>query len=130
MHLTTDKPVTLLSVTDNGDGTSTVELDFSGWGVTWNGWSFIDLGGGVQDCGTADDGICTYPWNDISGVFNNGTGIAIGTCSTPDCGYGSTISLDYDAVSPQGDPTFLAGGLPYSLHLEGPMVTTTSITGQ
>ena len=131
MHLTTDKPVTLLGVVDNGDGTSTVTLDFSGWGVTWNGWSFIDMGGGIQDCGTASDGVCTYPWGvDISGVFNNGTGIATGTCSTSDCGYGSTISVDYDAVTPQGFPTFLTGGLPYSLHLEGPMVTTTTITGQ
>ncbi len=113
MHLTTS-PVTIFS----DDGVGNVTLDFSGWGITWNGIDFISLGGGTQDCGTASDGVCVNGvGDDISGVFDNGTGKAVITCAI-DCAEGDTYTLDYTAVVPQADPSNF-GGVLYSLHLEG-----------
>ena len=125
LHLTRGKPVSILSIQDNGDGTSTVELDFSGWGVSWNGIPFVSLGGGIQQCGTATDGICVnLDGTDVAGTYNNGTGIATMICSTPDCRPGSTYVLDYSATTPRGAPFFIFPGIPYTLHLEGEVVRT------
>lgn len=110
-----NSPTVILS--DDGAGNAT--LDFSGWGVTWNGIGFINMGGGIQDCGTATDGICINPADqvDIAGTFDNGTGIATITCAV-DCAVGDTYTLDYTAVVPQADPSNF-GGVGYALHLEG-----------
>ncbi len=104
-------------LTDDGNGNATV--DFSGWGVTWGGIPAINLGGGLQDCGTANDGICVDPVNgtDIAGTFDNGTGIATVTCAV-DCAEGDTYTLDYTAIVPQADASNF-GGVLYVLHLEG-----------
>ncbi|MEQ1590759.1 MAG: PEP-CTERM sorting domain-containing protein [Thiobacillaceae bacterium] len=92
-------------------------LDFSGWRVTWNGIPSINMGGGVQVCGTNTDGICINPANsaDIAGTFNNGTGVATFAWSGV---YGTGYVLDYDAFVPQADPSNF-GGVHYQLHLEG-----------
>jgi hypothetical protein len=107
-------PTNVLSASGN-----TATIDFSGWGVTWNGIPAINMGGGIQDCGTAADGVCINPadGSDISGVFNNGTGIATVTCAV-DCAVGDTYVLNYDAVVPQADPSNF-GGVSFTLHLEG-----------
>lgn len=117
MHYSSS-PTTVLSATGN-----TATVDFSGWGVTWNGIAAINMGGGTQDCGTATDGVCvstnpqTGVTTDISGVFNNGTSIATIICGV-DCGVGDTYTLDYAAVVPQADPSNF-GGVHYSFHLVG-----------
>jgi hypothetical protein len=102
-------------------GDTTTGLDFSGWRVTWNGIPSINMGGGLQDCGTGADGICQNapPPNgsgvDVAGTFNNGTGIAIFAWSGI---YGDSYTIDYLATVPQGDPSGF-GGVGYSLHLQG-----------
>ena len=117
MHLSSSA-TTVLTAAGN-----TATVDLSGWAVTWNGIPSIDMGGGIQDCGTTSDGICvTTPpppnvGEDIGGVYNNGTGVAIITCAV-DCAVGDTYTLDYDAVVPQADPSNF-GGVSYTLHLEG-----------
>ena len=87
MHQVTGSPVL-----DNGDGT----LDFSGWGVTWNGIENIDFGGYV-------------PFGD--------TGLATLDCTSDPCSPEDAYTIDYYAHVPAGDPSNL-GGLPYQLHLE------------
>ncbi len=108
-------PTNVLS--DDGNGNAT--LDFSGWGVTWNGIPAINMGGGIQDCGTANDGVCINPsdGSDIAGTFDNGTGVAIITCAV-DCAAGDTYVLDYTAIVPQADASNF-GGVLFQLHLEG-----------
>ena len=97
-------------------GGSTSGLSFSGWRVTWNGIPTINMGGGSQNCGTTNDGICvTSALVDIGGTFNNGTGLATFTWNGV---YGSGYTLDYAAVVPQADPSGF-GGTGYSLHLVG-----------
>ena len=114
MHTTTS-PVT--AVNDLGGGV--MELDFSGWGLTWNGITLINLGGGIQDCGTTDDGICVATnGDDLAGQYDNGTSLAIITCSSVLCAQGDSFTLDYAATVPQADSTNF-GGVYYSLHLEG-----------
>jgi hypothetical protein len=107
---------TLLSASGN-----TATLDFSGWGVTWNGISAINMGGGSQDCGTASDGICVQQTEegpiDFAGVFDNGTGIADIVCGV-DCAVGDSFTLTYNAVVPRADPSNF-GGVSYSLNLVG-----------
>ncbi|MEW6330085.1 MAG: VPLPA-CTERM sorting domain-containing protein [Pseudomonadota bacterium] len=105
MHFTSS-PVT---------GSTTAGLTFSGWTVTWNGIPAINMGGGMQNCGTNADGICLSGTNDIAGTYNNGTGIASFTWSGV---YGTGYTLDYTAVVPQADPSNF-GGVKYGLHLVG-----------
>ncbi len=98
-------------------------LDLSGWGVTWNGIALIDMGGGIQDCGTSTDNICvTSGGTDLAGTSDNGTGIAALTCgaiSGGDCATnGVDFVLHYTAVVPRADPSNF-GGVGYTLHLEG-----------
>lgn len=80
-------------VTDNGDGT----LDFTGWGVTWNGIPNIPLGGAPE--------------------FGE-TGRANISCSSPACAYGDSYVIDYTAHVRSGDPSGF-GGVYYGVHLEG-----------
>ena len=117
--------VPITALTDDGAGN--VTLDLSGWTVTWNGIPVIDMGGGIQDCGTTSDGICVKGSTDIGNLggvpYDNGTGIATMTCGT-DCTNGDTFTLDYAATVPQADPSGF-GGVSYSLHLTG----TVSVPG-
>jgi len=112
----TTSNVTIIS----DDGNGNVELDFSGWNVTWNGIPSIPMG---------------------SGAFaGNPEGTAIVTCGNT-CENGDNYVLDYSATVPVGDPSGF-GGVPYALHLEGTIVVTgqlptnaklnfgTSVTGQ
>ena len=85
-------PVTISS----DDGNGNVLLDFSGWGVTWNGIPNIDLGGSVD--------------------FSD-TGLAVVTCAL-DCSDGDIFTLDYSAHVPLDDPNGFAG-VPWKIHLEG-----------
>lgn len=96
-------------------GSTTAGLNMSGWSVTWNGIPAISMGGGLQNCGTAFDGICLVGTTDIAGTINNGTGIATFSWSGV---YGTGYTLDYTAVVPQADPSGF-GGVYYGLHLEG-----------
>jgi len=100
------------------DDARNVTLDFSGWGITWNGIPEINMGGGTQDCGTASDGICVAAnGDDVSGVFDNGTGFATVTCGF-DCAVGDTFILNYAARVPRADSSGFSA-VNYSLHLEG-----------
>ncbi|HEY9202587.1 MAG TPA: VPLPA-CTERM sorting domain-containing protein [Gammaproteobacteria bacterium] len=92
MHQTTS-PVNIIS--DNGAGT--VELDFSGFGASWNGFSF-DLGGDSVN-------------------YASETGVAILNCDV-DCSTGDRFTLDYAVHVPMDDPNNL-GGVYWSIHLEG-----------
>lgn len=112
MHFTTAGPTV---VTDSG---TTKTLDFSGWRVTWNGIPAINMGGGTQNCGTSNDGICMNGTKDISGTFNNGTGLATIVCSTSSCSASSTFTLTYNAIVPQGDPSGF-GGVAYGVNISG-----------
>lgn len=99
-------------------GSTTAGLDFSGWRVTWAGIPSINMGGGIQNCGTTSDGICVTPGTaptDIGGTYNNGTGIATFTW---DGTYGNAYTLSYRATVPQADPSGF-GGVPYGLELRG-----------
>jgi hypothetical protein len=96
-------------------GDTTTGLDFSGWRVTWNGIPSINMGGGLQNCGTASDGICVKGTVDTAGTYDNGTGIA---SFAWDGTYGHAYTLDYNATVPQADPSGFAG-VSYHLHLEG-----------
>ena len=96
-------------------GSTTAGLDFSGWRWTWNGIISIPWGGGVQNCGTATDGICMNGTTDVAGTINNGTGFATFAWSGV---YGTGYTLDYFAIAPLSDPSGF-GGVPYGLHLEG-----------
>lgn len=82
-------------------GSTTAGLDFSGWRMTWDGIT-INLGGGLQNCGTTSDGICVTGTTDIGGTYNNGTGIASFSWSGV---YGTGYTLDYTARIPAGDPS-------------------------
>jgi len=98
----TSAPITILSDDNNGN----VTLDFTGWGVDWNGIPFISLGGAPAS-------------------FPGDTGIASMTC-TSSCEAGDTFVLDYAAHVPPGDPSGF-GGVPYTLHLEGTVIPVTAI---
>ena len=96
MHQTT-LPVVIING-DDGTGDNTASIDFSGWGVTWNGIPNIPLGGDNAN-------------------FPSETGAAIITCSSA-CNVGDSFSLDYLAHVPLGDPSGF-GGVYYTVHLEG-----------
>ena len=102
------------AVTVDSDGGATKTLDFSGWRVSWNGIASINMGGGIQDCGTTDDALC----GSVGGTFDNGTGIATITCSTSSCSNTSNYTLTYSATVPQADPSGF-GGAPYGLTMTG-----------
>jgi len=90
--------VTGIPITDNGDGT----LDFSGWGVTWNGISNIPMGQVVSN--------------------------ATLTCSSSPCTVNDVYEINLTSVVPANDPSNF-GGVAYQLHLEsnGPAIPTASI---
>ncbi len=89
------------------DGNGNVELDFSGWNVTWNGIPSIPMGSGAY--------------------AGNPEGTAIVTCGNT-CENGDTYVLDYSATVPVGDASGF-GGVPYALHLQG-TITAAPVTGQ
>lgn len=84
-------------ITNNNIVGGTITLDFSGWGVTWNGIPRIDLTKRAWD-GNAD-------------------GEAILTCSAT-CENGDTFNLDYSSTVPTGDPSNF-GDVKFALHMEG-----------
>jgi len=88
MHQVTGNPVI-----NNGDGT----LNFSGWGVVWNGIANIPMGGDPAN-------------------FPADTGIANISCDNTPCLPDDVQNLDYFAHVPAGDPSNF-GGVAYSLHL-------------
>jgi len=96
MHQTT------LPVTDNGDGT----LNFSGWGITWNGIPNIHVGD---------------PAN-----FPADTHRATIACSHNPCQVGDSYVLDYRGHVPLGDPSGF-GGVLIGVHLEGMVVNGSSV---
>lgn len=91
VHQTTS-PVMILT----DDGVGSVTLDFSGWGVIWNGVS-IPLGSGAHTGGT--------------------DGVAVVDC-VANCAVGDTYIINYYATVLSGDPSGL-GNVKYTLHLEG-----------
>ena len=91
----TRSPVNILS----DDGVGNVTLDFSGWGVTWNGVGFIPLGSGARQSGFTD-------------------GVARVSCSV-DCSDGDSYTLDYFASAPSLCGGCGKDGTGYALHLEG-----------
>jgi len=99
MHQTTS-PVS--ASTDDGAGN--VELDLTGWNVTWNLIPSIPMGG------------------DPANFPANNTGLGTMTCSVgavpSDCVDGADYVLDYLATVPLNDASGF-GGVPYVLHLEG-----------
>ena len=112
MHQTTSA-ITVLS----DDGAGNVALDFSGWGMTWNGISSMPLSAGI-DNGIASvtcyaGAIPTPTW---SGEWDDPT--TMSWPATSDCVDGSAFTLEYSAAVPAGDPSGF-GSVPYVLHLEG-----------
>ena len=105
MHFTSS-PIIVIDNDVNGDGGFTKTLDFSGWGVTWNGIAAINMGSGNHS-GGAGDGLATI------------------TCSDVSCSQSSTFMLDYFAAVPLNDPSGF-GGVQYALHLEGQVGGTVS----
>lgn len=83
---------------DDGTGDNIASIDFSGWGVTWNGIPNIPMGGDTVN-------------------FPSDTGIAVVTCSSA-CNAGDNYTLDYLAHVPIDDPSGF-GGVYYTVHLEG-----------
>lgn len=118
MHFTTS-PIVVVDNDVNNDGGFTKTLDFSGWRVTWNGGPVINMGGGIQDCGTSSDGICSSSYGDLAGSYDNGTGLATITCSTASCSYSSSFTLSYNADVPMQSPPGDFGGVSYGLNLTG-----------
>ena len=102
MHQTI-APLTIVS----DDGAGNVTLDFTGWGLTWNGIPNVPLGG--------------------SSSFYEDTGIATMTCVST-CESGDSYVLTYSAHLPPGDPSTF-GGVQYTVHLEGVISTpATNVT--
>ncbi len=109
-----------------GGDISIKELDFSGWRVTWNGIPEINMGGGLQDCGTTSDGICVGSGGeDIGGTYDNGTQLATITCTDPnaggaaaDCLFGNDFAITYTAIVPQADSSGF-GGVTYGVNVTG-----------
>ncbi|HED33214.1 MAG TPA: VPLPA-CTERM sorting domain-containing protein [Gammaproteobacteria bacterium] len=77
---------------------NTMEIDFTGWDVTWNGIASIPMGGDTAN-------------------FASDTGIANITCAA-DCSVGDTYVLEYAAHVPLNDASGF-GGVAYGLYLEG-----------
>ncbi len=106
-------------------------LDFSNWRVTWNFIPAINMGGGLQDCGTDADGICKAgtEFPDIAGTFFNGSSLAHLECftdaarTTPvsPCAGDHYYRSEYAAIVPQADPSGF-GGVLYEVRLEGVVV--------
>lgn len=89
-----NSPVNILS----DDGNGNVLLDFSGWGVTWNVITNIDLGGDFTNF-PAEDGTANL------------------TCGL-DCSLGDSFVLNYTAHVPLDNPSGF-GGVNWKIHLEG-----------
>lgn len=92
----TSNPTIVLTTSGN-----TATIDFSGWGVTWNGIAEIPMGAGA--------------WGP------NAESIAEVTCLI-DCDIGDTYTLTYTATVPAGDPSGF-GGVAYDLLFTGTVAT-------
>ena len=79
------------------DGAGNVTIDFSGFGVTWNGIANIPMNSGAWD--------------------GNAEGVAGLTCAV-DCAENDTFTLYYSATVPAGDPSNF-GGVKYNYYLTG-----------
>jgi hypothetical protein len=101
MHYTSS-PITVANDLgfNAGTGKYEKELDFTGWGVTWNGIPAIPMGG------------------DAANFPTNNTGLALIECSLESCSQSSTFTLTYRATIPQGSSTGF-GGVSYKLVLKG-----------
>jgi hypothetical protein len=97
LHFTT---VATNIIGDDGTADGTVDLDFSGWDVTWNGIPLIPMTGGAWD--------------------GNPSGVANVTCGS-DYTLGDTFVLNYSATVPNNDPSGF-GNVKYQLYLEGTVV--------
>ena len=95
----TTKPVKQLT---NNFATGIATLDFSGWGVSWNGIPSINLGSGQ------DNGIATLT------CYTDLVAGTQGNCSND----GEEFILTYRAVVPLGDVSGF-GGANYAIHFEG-----------
>ena len=95
MFQTTGTPVTVVQ-----DNAATKLLDFTGFGVTWNGIPNIPLGGDPAN-------------------FPDDSGLASLSCNPSDCSDLTNFTLDYSAHVPVGDPSGF-GGVPFYYHLERP----------
>lgn len=89
LHYTT-VPITVIDNDVNNDGGFTQSLDMSGWTISWNGISPIDL---IDEMATI-------------------------TCSLADCAAGSSYQLNLSANYVDPDPHIWVT-IPYALHLEG-----------
>ncbi len=98
----TTSDVTILS----DDGFGTVELDFSGWSVAWNGIADIPMGGD-------------------SANFASDTGIANMICAV-DCAANDTYVLNYAAHVPLLDASGF-GGVAYTVYLEGTVASVSAV---
>ncbi len=98
LHQTTSAP-TIIS----DDGAGNVVLDFSGWGVDWNGIETIPMPSGAN--------------TGVDGDLDNADGQALLKCAN-DCGDGDSYVLNYSATVPQNSGTNFSG-VKYHLHLEG-----------
>lgn len=108
LHFTSiNPPVAIGGNTGNG-------IDMSGWRVTWNGISAINMGTGAWNPGNCDalnittcsfaNGVAQFSWvdEDLSGGISDG----------------DTYRLIYAATVPLGDPSGF-GGVRYMLNLTG-----------
>lgn len=86
------------------DGEGRVILDFSGWGVTWNGIPEIPMSTGAH--------------LGADGNLSNENGQAIMTCEAA-CVKGERYVLDYTATVPTDSPAQSFKGVQYHVHLEG-----------
>ncbi len=105
-------------------------LDFSNWRVSWSGIPSINMGGGLQDCGTTTDATCdadgTNTIFSIGGTFFNGSSLAHVECFTDSahttpavsCSATAFYVAEYAAVVPQADPSNF-GGVLYEVSLTG-----------
>ena len=98
LHQTTKAP-TIVS----DDGVGNVVLDFSGWGVDWNGIETIPLPSGSNP--------------GVDGDFNAPDGQAVMKCASS-CEDGDTYVLNYTAIVPKDSGTNFSN-VKYQLHLEG-----------
>ncbi len=90
-------------------GSTTAGLNFSGWTMTWNGYSVINVSSGAwQPLNCSALGCAGH-------TFTNGNAQFIW-----DGIEGDPYSLNYSATIPAGDPSGL-GSVKYYLHLEGVM---------
>ncbi|VAW68720.1 hypothetical protein MNBD_GAMMA09-1864 [hydrothermal vent metagenome] len=98
MHQTVGLPVL-----DKGDNT----LDFSGWGISWDGIANIPLGGDPAN-------------------FPEDTGLATVSCANTPCTVADSYVIDYTSHVPANDPSAFRT-VAYQLHLESELITDAKV---